>query len=286
MPELPEVETIKRGLTDVLPGKRLENLIITKPKMWQGRPASELYGQTVKVLNRVAKILIIHWSNNLSLLIHLKMTGQLIFVDSAGHSIAGGHPDDQFLVTQPSKYTHIIFHFEGGSNLYFNDMRQFGYAKLMSTDKLHDHSQIATIGVDPFSHEFSDVFLLEVLRKRPKTTVKQVLMDQTVIAGLGNIYTDESLFDAKILPNRKAASISKNEAKQLCQSIIKILDMGIRFGGTSYKDYVHHNGKKGTMQDHLQVYRRHGQPCKRCGTVIKRTVVGGRGTHFCPKCQV
>ena len=285
MPELPEVETLVRGLRDQLVGRSIIGVEIDKPKMWQGLPSSTLTNHAVTNMTRIAKLMVFSLSDNLSLLIHLKMTGQLIFVAKDGQKILGGHPDNQFAAEQPSKYTHITFSFSDGSKLFFNDMRQFGYAKLIHTNDLQQHKHIVTVGIDPFSSEFTAQFLFAQLQKRPKTTIKQVLMDQTVIGGLGNIYTDESLFDAKILPMRAAASITKEEANVLHASIIKILETGIQYGGTSYKDYVHHNGQKGTMQDHLMVCRRHGQACKVCGHALERTVIGGRGTHFCRTCQ-
>ncbi len=285
MPELPEVETLVQGLKDVLIGRRIVGVELHKPKMWQGKLSDEIKGHVIKDITRIAKLMVFSLSGDLKLLIHLKMTGQLIFEDKKGHMLGGGHPDEQFALQQPSKYTHIIFSFEDGSKLYFNDMRQFGYAKLISASELTQHKFVADIGIDPFVPQFTVDFLHQQLQKRPKITVKQVLMDQTVIAGIGNIYADESLFDAKILPTRKASAISEDETKELHQSILKILKKAIDFGGTSYKDFVHHSGKKGTMQDHLMVYRRAGQKCKRCGGTIKRIIIGGRGTHFCPDCQ-
>lgn len=285
MPELPEVEVLVRGLEGELIGRIIRHVEINKPTMWQGQGPANLIGQKIASIERVAKLIVISLSGGLSVLIHLKMTGQLIFTDQKGAKIAGGHPDDQFLASQPSKYTHVFFDFDDGSHLYFNDMRQFGYVKVVDSSKLLDHKHIATIGVDPFATEFTAKYLFDALQKRPKTTVKQVLMDQTVIGGIGNIYCDESLFEAKILPTRKANSITKTETVALRDDIIKTLEKGIKYGGTSYKDYVHHNGARGTMQDHLKVYRRYGQKCVRCGNVISRTIIGGRGTHFCAKCQ-
>ncbi len=285
MPELPEVEVLVRGLRDELIGRVIQSVQISKPKMWQGIESTDIIGKKINSIERIAKLIVISLSGGFSILIHLKMTGQLIFVDPSGAKIAGGHPDDQFLANQPSKYTHIVFDFDDGSHLYFNDMRQFGYVKVVNTSALLDHKHIATIGVEPFAPEFTFQYLFDALQRRPKTTVKQVLMDQTVIGGIGNIYCDESLFEAKISPKRKAASITEIESGNLHSSIIKTLEKGIKYGGTSYKDYVHHNGTKGTMQDHLQVYRRHGQKCLRCGNIISRTIIGGRGTHFCAECQ-
>lgn len=287
MPELPEVETLVRGLREVLIGREIHSLEIRKSTspMWHGKPHAELLGSHVMSISRAGKLLVLSFDHNLTLLIHLKMTGQLIFENPKGEMLGGGHPDDQFMAHQPSKYTYIIFSFSDGSQLFFNDMRQFGYAQLIDAKALAAHRHMATLGVEPLSTAFTSNFLYQTLQKRPKTTVKQVLLDQTAIAGLGNIYTDESLFDARILPSRRAASITKDEAAMLHKSIIKILEVGIRYGGTSYKDYVHHNGSRGTMQDHLCVYRRQGMPCKRCSTTIERIIIGGRGTHFCPNCQ-
>ncbi|MFA6081826.1 MAG: bifunctional DNA-formamidopyrimidine glycosylase/DNA-(apurinic or apyrimidinic site) lyase [Patescibacteria group bacterium] len=286
MPELPEVETLKNGLKTVLIGQKLASVQINKPKMWRGLSSDQLVNQTIQSIDRLAKMLVINWSNNLTLIVHLKMTGQLIFVDKAGEEIAGGHPDDQFVAKQPSKYTHIIFDFLSGDHLYFNDMRQFGYAHLIASDQLEqEHQQIANIGVDPFVADFTPEYLFKHFQDKPKTSVKQVIMDQSVVAGIGNIYADESLFEAKIAPTRPAKSITEVESTKLHQAIINILKLGINLGGTSYKDYVHHDGKKGTMQDHLKVYRRGGLPCVECGGKISRITIGGRGTHFCPHCQ-
>ncbi len=285
MPELPEVETIVQGLSSVLKGKTVATVEVRKQAMWRGRSADELKGKSVLQLRRMAKLILIDFSANLTVAIHLKMTGQLIYVDKQGDRIVGGHPDEQFMAAQPSKYSHIIFHFTNISTLYFNDMRQFGYVHLLPSSEVSQLSFVSTLGIDPLKQDFTPDYLYEQLHQRPKTTVKQVMMDQTVIAGIGNIYADESLFDARLLPMRKASSITEKEALVLHQSIIAILQKAIHYGGTSYKDYVHHNGQKGTMQDHLLVYRRHGSPCKRCGTTLKRTTVGGRGTHYCPHCQ-
>jgi len=285
MPELPEVETLVRGLSTVLLDRQIADITINQPKMWHGESPDQLRGRHITHIARVAKLLVFTLTADLTLLIHLKMTGQLIFVDKAGRALGGGHPDDQFGLNQPSKFTHVTFTFADGSHLYFNDQRQFGYAQVIKTAEVQKHKFIASIGTDPFTPQFTPEFLFEQLQKRPRTTVKQVVMDQTVIAGIGNIYADESLFAAKILPSRKAASISMDEAKTLHHVILEVLKKAIEFGGTSYSDFVHHSGKKGTMQDHLMVYRRNGQPCKACGTIIKRVTISGRGTHFCPHCQ-
>ena len=285
MPELPEVETIVRGLDSVLPNLTIKDIEINKPKMWQGLGSYQLIGKTIEHVRRISKMVIIQFSGELTLVTHLKMTGQLIFEDKKGQKIAGGHPDDQFMVSQPSKYTHIIYTFTNGSQLFFNDMRQFGYAKLVKTSDLSKLSQIEKRGIEPFDSAFTPDYLYQQLQKKRKSKVKQVLMDQSVISGIGNIYANESLFASGIMPNRLLAKVSKTELSRLHQQIVRILNMAVELGGTSYKDFVHHTGKKGTMQDHLMVYHRDKLPCNKCGTIIKRMVIGGRGSFYCDKCQ-
>ncbi len=285
MPELPEVETLVRGLKQVLPSLKVSNIEVNKPKMWQGLNRAELIGHAVTEVKRIAKMIVISFDDDLSLITHLKMTGQLIFEDKMGDKIAGGHPDEQFIATQPSKYTHITYSFSNGAKLFFNDMRQFGYAKLVKTSELGKLKQIESGGIEPFDKDFTSEFLYTALHKKPKTKIKQAIMDQTVISGIGNIYANESLFNANIMPDRLSEDVSTGESGKLYSEIVKVLNMAIELGGTSYKDFVHHTGKKGTMQDHLMVYHRDKLPCLKCGNVIKRIVIGGRGSYFCDKCQ-
>lgn len=285
MPELPEVETIVRGLNSVLPNLIVRDIEINKPKMWQGLDRLQLIGKKVEEVRRISKMIVMRFNGGLTLITHLKMTGQLIFEDKKGEKIAGGHPDDQFMANQPSKYTHITYVFINGSRLFFNDMRQFGYAKLVKTSKLSELSQIEKKGIEPFDEAFTADFLYRQLQKKPKSKVKQVLMDQTVISGIGNIYANESLFASGIMPNRLSDKVSETESGWLHRQIVRILNMAVKLGGTSYKDFVHHTGKKGTMQDHLMVYHRDKLPCNKCGNIIKRMVIGGRGSYYCDRCQ-
>jgi formamidopyrimidine-DNA glycosylase len=258
---------------------------VDKPKMWQGLSKGELTEHKIADVRRIAKMIVIGFEGDLSLITHLKMTGQLIFEDKKGGIIAGGHPDDQFTTSQPSKYTHIIYSFTNGAKLYFNDMRQFGYAKLVKTSELAKLKQIESSGIEPFDKGFTTEFLFNLLKKKPKNKIKQLLMDQTNISGIGNIYANESLFNAGILPDRLSATVTEKECSKLHQEIIKVLNMAVELGGTSYKDFVHHTGKKGTMQDHLMVYHRDKLPCLKCGNIIKRMVISGRGSFYCPACQ-
>jgi formamidopyrimidine-DNA glycosylase len=285
LPELPEVETLVRGLKQVLPGLRVSKIEVNKPKMWQGMGHDQLINHAIVDVRRIAKMIVIGFDEDLSLITHLKMTGQLIFEDKKGDKIVGGHPDDQFVATQPSKYTHITYSFTNGVKLFFNDMRQFGYAKLVKTSELGKLKQFESSGVEPFDKEFTAEFLYSALQKKPKVKVKQVLMDQAVISGIGNIYANESLFNAGIMPDRLSAFVTEVESNKLYEEIVKILNMAIDLGGTSYKDFVHHTGKKGTMQDHLMVYHRDKLPCLKCGNIIKRMVIGGRGSYYCSACQ-
>lgn len=284
MPELPEVETVVKGLSLVLPNLVIKSVEINKPKMWQGLDSNDLTGSKIISVRRVSKVIIINFDHGLTIMIHLKMTGQLIFVGN-GQKVIGGHPDNQVMAAQPSKYTHITFGFEDGSHLYFNDMRQFGYAKLIKSEELKNQNQIKNIGVEPFDDGFTTEFFQAALAGKPKKIIKQLIMDQSIISGLGNIYANESLFLARIAPTKLAGLISNEEAVELHKHIKEILEKAIMLGGTSYKDYVNHEGKRGSMQDELMVYHRKGLPCNICGTIIERIAFGGRGTYYCPKCQ-
>ncbi|MEI8143249.1 MAG: bifunctional DNA-formamidopyrimidine glycosylase/DNA-(apurinic or apyrimidinic site) lyase [Candidatus Berkelbacteria bacterium] len=289
MPELPEVETIRRGLLKRIVGKKIVDLSFDWPKSFQGDKA-EVIGQTVEGVERRAKVIQIRLSNDLSLLFHLKMTGQLIHQKLSTvycpltTDFAGGHPDHEWHHSQPNKHTRIIFTFDDGSKLFFNDMRKFGWCKVLTAQGVEALNQ--DYGLEPLDEGFTVFYLLEKAKRLPNRTIKQFLMDQTIAAGMGNIYTDESLFEAKISPLRRVKDIKSLEWPLLIATMKKVLDLGIKYGGTTDSDYVNAEGKKGGMQDYLKVYHKTGQPCVGdCGGVIERIVVGGRGTHFCPICQ-
>lgn len=268
MPELPEVETIRRSLASKIRGRKIKKVLILKPKMFRGDPKNIIETKVID-LQRRAKILFIKLSNNKYLMIHLKLNGQLIWLSEAKKTVPSG------------KTTHIIIFFDKG-RLFFNDLRQFGWIKIISDFK----KETAKIGVEPFSREFTVKYLSEVFCQS-KRAVKLVLMDQEKIAGLGNIYSSEALWEAKISPLRPSNSLESKEVKKLREAILKVLKEGIEYKGASAADqaYIQPLGEKGSYQEHLRVYQQDGEKCARCGGIIKRVKLGGRGTFYCPKCQ-
>ncbi|HEY8108840.1 MAG TPA: bifunctional DNA-formamidopyrimidine glycosylase/DNA-(apurinic or apyrimidinic site) lyase [Patescibacteria group bacterium] len=299
MPELPEVETIRKGLAEVLPGKRVRSFSVTLPKLFTAvRPAKrkDLVGAAVTGADRRGKALLIRFGSR-TLVIHLKMTGQLIFReaprgDAKGKIVlAGGHPipaianDRPDGMKLPGKVTHAVFTFDDGSRLFYNDLRQFGYLKLLSTDAVGNLLFIKTLGLEPLERSFTSAKFDALLKRRPKAKLKPLLLDQTVIAGLGNIYVDEALNLARIHPLRTAGSLTKTQRAALHPAIKKVLRDSLRAGGTSDNTYVTIRGARGDYLRRARVYHRTGEPCRRCGTPIERIVVAGRGTHLCPRCQ-
>lgn len=309
MPELPEVETIRRGLEKRIVGKTITDIEIKSPKNFLG-DKMDVRGLKVIKVERRAKVLAIRLEKDKNLLFHLKMTGQLIWRSpneisnyqlSVSNQIsnskyqktkkndldqfAGGHPDHSWHLPLPSSATAVIFTFGDNSKLYFNDLRKFGWCKVLSDEQLK-HVFTEEYGLEPFDPKFVPEYLMGLAKKIPNRKIKQFLTDQKIIAGIGNIYVDESLFAAKISPVRKVKDVTKAEWKKIIQSVKKILELGIKHGGTTDSDYVNADGEKGGMQNYLMVYRKVGQDCpNNCGDKIKRIVVGGRGTHFCPECQ-
>lgn len=295
MPELPEVETLKRGLGKALVGRKIKSAKVLWPKTVAPLSAPAFAKamarqRKIKSVNRQAKILIIDFVDSTALAIHLKMTGQLIFTPASAKAsawrskiISGGHPDDQMTEKQPSKYTRLIFEFTDGSHLYFNDLRKFGWVRLVDDSQLKDLTK--NIGVEPLSKFFTDQVLIDIFKRYPKRTIKQILMDQTLIAGIGNIYADESCFLAKLLPTRKSATLKPAQIKKLREKIIAILKLSVQKKGTSSRNYRRSDGSRGGFVPHLNVYGRAGLPCKVCGRPIQKIRHIGRGTHFCANCQ-
>ncbi|MDP3987842.1 MAG: bifunctional DNA-formamidopyrimidine glycosylase/DNA-(apurinic or apyrimidinic site) lyase [Candidatus Levybacteria bacterium] len=287
MPELPEVETIKLGLENKIVGLKVDDIEINVPKIFRGEK-DEVLGSKIKKLRRRGKLLIIDLNNGQSLVIHLKLTGQLVYhrdpSRSSGHA-AFGHPIPFAGSILPAKTTHVIFTFFDGSKLFYNDMRKFGWIKVVKTGDVEKLKEIQEYGPEPFTKEFTSEKFTKIL-SRKKSPVKLVLMDQTQIAGVGNIYANEALFLARVNPQRKSNELKENEIKKLYESLLKVLKEGIKYGGSSENAYVNALGEKGKMQDHFRVYARAGKPCpNKCGEVIKRISLGGRGTFYCAECQ-
>lgn len=294
MPELPEVETIRRGLAEVLPGKQITKFSVSLKKMFQSAPNApkRLTGRRVESVSRRGKLLMIKLDHDLTLLIHLKMTGQLIYREPVAGApggtklvLAGGHPIPTVGGALPSKVTHATFTFDDGSQLFYNDLRQFGYLKLVRDEDVRFVPIVATFGPEPLERAFTEKVLVERLRRRPTAKLKPLLLDQTFIAGLGNIYVDESLNLAKLHPLRRAGSLSPTQRRALYEAIKSVLRKSIKMGGTSDNTYVTIHGGRGDYLRVARVYHRTGEPCRTCGTPIKRMVVVGRGTHYCPRCQ-
>lgn len=288
MPELPEVETIRRELVSAVSGKTLKDFWSNWPKNVSPKPPAlkkKIVGCRVKAVKRRAKILLIELSNGLYLTIHLKLTGQLIYKLKTKNSqlIHGGHPQKGGLDNLPNKFTHHILTFTDGSKLFFNDLRKFGWIKLADQKALG--KLIEDSGVEPFDKAFTLAAYRKILERYPNQKIKQLLLNQALISGLGNIYVDESCFAARIRPTRNVRDVTKKEVNDLFRSIPKILKKAIDKKGTSADSYVQLDGKPGGMLPFLNVYGRGRLPCKRCKTPIAKIKLNGRGTHFCPNCQ-
>lgn len=289
MPELPEVETVRADLALALKNKKIISLEILSKKSAQ--PSAEfllknLPGSSFLGAERLGKLLIFPLSKKLYLLVHLRMTGQLIYVDHSG-SKGGGHSDhgkpEKFsAISLPNKHTRIIIKLSGGANLYFNDLRKFGFLRLVDEKGLLTAKK--SFGVEPLAKEFSPAYLTKLLAGK-KQKIKPFLLDQKFIAGLGNIYVDESLFTAKIRPDRSVNSLSPLEIKNLHQAIQKIIKKAIKLRGTTFSNYLDSRGRKGNFSGQLQVYGRGGKNCLVCNKKILKTKLFGRGTHFCEHCQ-
>ena len=277
MPELPEVETIKRGLSKFIIKKKLTKTTILCAKSFVGTPVTG----TVKAIRRFGKALIIDLDNGKSLMIHLRMTGQLIY--DGKERFAAGHPSDNFIDELPNKQTRVVLEFDSGS-LFFNDQRKFGFIKAIDTNQVEQDAFIKKLAKEPWQMS-SDEFY-EKLQKHKNSPIKAVILDQTIICGLGNIYADESLFMSKIHPATKAGALTKKEASTLLSMAAKAMDTAIASGGSTMKDYVKADGTKGDYLDKFaQIFNRTGKPCLVCGTKIEKIRVAGRGTHICPNCQ-
>lgn len=289
MPELPEVETVRRGLADLIIGKTVKWVENDNPKSFPNTSEDVkqfLISAKVIGVHRRAKVLMIDLSSNYSLMVHLKMTGQLVFVALGQDRFGAGHPTDSLVGELPDKSTRVTITFEDGSHLYFNDQRKFGWMRLMPTEEIKNTPFMQKVGPEPLEDSFLPEVLAERLLRKKKSNIKAALLDQTVIAGIGNIYADEALWGAKIHPARLVGSLTKKELASLYTEIRDILNLSIQKGGSTNKNYVNAEGKRGSYMDFAKVFRREGQQCFRCGGEVRKIRVAGRGTHVCPNCQV
>ena len=288
MPELPEVEVVKLHLEQKLLHKTITKIEILTPKSFVGDPKL-VEGQKIVKFSRLGKQLSIYLSNHLVLLIHLKMTGQLILSPLSskgvpeGRGILMGHPTKDALLNLPNKSTRIIFYFKNFI-FYFNDQRKFGWVRLYSSKALKLYQ--SNLGLDIFDPDFSPKYLYSQLQKS-RRPIKIILLDQHYFAGIGNIYACDALFLAGIHPRTPSNKISRSKALKLHQSLLSIMRQSVLAGGSTARDnqYLRPDGTKGQNQFFFRVYQRKGEPCLNCGTKIEYLKIGGRGTFFCPHCQ-
>jgi len=286
MPELPEVETVRRGLSSLIIGKTIKSETHDTEKGFPNTEAdvrSFLIDATIIDIRRRAKVLMIDLSTGYSLLIHLKMTGQLVFVGDT--RFGAGHPNDSVVNILPDKSTRVTVQFTDGSALYFNDQRKFGWVRLLPTIEIPNIDFMQKVGPEPLAKEFTAKEFMQRFSRRSKTNIKAALLDQSVVAGVGNIYADESLWGAKLHPQRLVSSLSEQEFETLYNELRSVMNIAIEKGGSSNHTYVNAEGKKGSYMNFARVFRREGLACPRCGTTIEKMRVAGRGTHICPYCQ-
>lgn len=280
MPELPEVETVRRGLLPAMEGRVIVAAQVNRPDLrWPlpERMAERLTGARVAQLRRRSKYILADLSTGESLLIHLGMSGRMLV---SGVMLGDYHLDHP----APQKHDHVVLEMEGGARVTFNDARRFGAMDLVRTDREAAHWLLAGLGPEPFGNEFNEDYLVSTLKER-KSPIKTALLDQHVVAGLGNIYVSEVLFRAGIDPRRPASRISARRVATLVPLVREVLSEAIEAGGSSLRDHRQADGELGYFQHSFRVYDREDAPCPSCGAGIKRIVQSGRSSYFCPACQ-
>ena len=273
MPEMPEVETIRRSLADKVEGRYIIKVDIRLTRLIKWPEVVDFAGyilhRTITRLERKGKYLVFHLKGGMALVIHLRMTGRLFLAV----------PD-----MSPDRFTHVVFHLDNGNQLLYADTRTLGTIYAMEESELGRIAGLTSLGPEPLSKEFTLEYFRRLTQYR-KGRIKALLLNQKLVGGLGNIYVDEALAIAGIDPDRTACSLTADETEALYNAINQVIAEGIRHGGTTFRDYRDGTGRKGSYQHELFVYGRRGQPCRRCGTSIERKETAGRGTHFCPACQ-
>tara|TARA_B110000977_G_scaffold201094_1_gene294108 strand:- start:1223 stop:2074 length:852 start_codon:yes stop_codon:yes gene_type:complete len=282
MPELPEVETVRRGLAPVMEGVVIARADVNRPDLrwpFPAQMAERITGQRVERLRRRSKYVLADLSSGETLLIHLGMSGRMLI---------SGDPLGQFVHEHPAaeKHDHVVFHMENGARITFNDPRRFGAMDLMETAREAEHKLLAVLGPEPLSNDFHEAILVNALKGR-NMPVKSALLDQRIVAGLGNIYVCETLFRAGISPARKAGRIAAVRVAAMVPIIRDILGEAVEAGGSSLRDFRQADGELGYFQHSFDVYGREGQPCKTegCDAKITRIVQSGRSSFYCPQCQ-
>jgi len=286
MPELPEIQTIVNDLNKTILNKKIRKVeirLLKIAKCSDGNFCTVLKNSSFQKISRWGKYIIIQLSRKDEyLIVHLRMTGQIIYTNKE-KVIAGGHSEGKNKFDLPNKQTHLIIYFQDNSKLFYNDQRQFGFWQIANPKELKRVQD--KLGLDPLYKKFS-LSNFQKLLENKKGNIKAFLLNQKYIAGLGNIYTDESLFRAHILPSRKINTLTEKEIKELYKAIKNILTLSIKHRGTTFNTYVDAEGRKGRFIKFLKVYKKEGQICSRCHKgVIKKMKIAGRGTRYCPYCQ-
>jgi len=299
MPELPEVETIRLGLQRYIVGKTIQAVEVRLPKIVSGETKNIIGGKVINV-KRFGKGLVIDLDNGYSLAIHIKLTGQLIYQDEKVSKVSKV-AKEKIGGQLPNKWTHVIFKLKSqkskvkstsknskvknGQNayLYYNDLRQFGWIKIVRTSDVPMLPFFKELGPEPFKDLNLEKF--REIASKSNLSIKVMLMDQKKMGGVGNIYANDALFEARIDPRRKAKSLSATETEKLYNSILKVLKLGLEKHGATEINFVNVLGEEGRYQNYFLVYGRKGEPCKKCSSEIKKIKLGGRGTYFCPHCQ-
>lgn len=280
MPELPEVESIRIKLEKYLVDHKIEKVTVNDRRILK-RGEKKLKGGRVKKIRRFGKVLIIDLDNGYSAVTHVKLTGQFIYrgpklkkPPELSKKVYGG---------VSGKHTHVVFELDRGGKLYYNDYRRFGWIKIVETKKVKNMDFISKLGPEPLNGLTLEKF--KKIISSTKRSIKTLLMDQTRIAGIGNIYANDALYLAKIHPKKSADKLSKKEVKNLYEAINKVLKKGLKMGGSSEVAFVTPDGAEGEYQKHTLLYSKEGEKCLKCGGKIKKIKVGGRGTYLCPNCQ-
>ena len=271
MPELPEVETVRRGLEKLFLGKKISSIELRYPKMIKTdleEFQKELPGQIIQSMGRRGKYLLFYLSEKI-LISHLRMEGKYFY-----------YPDQ----VPERKHAHMMLHFENVGTLVYEDVRKFGTMELLAPELLESYFISKKLGPEPTKKDF-DLLTFQKALKKSKKPIKTHLLDQTLVAGLGNIYVDEVLWRAKVHPAKSSQTITKKEARAIHEQTISVLEQAVDKGGSTIRSYTNAFGENGTMQELHQVYDKAGLACSRCGTIIEKIQLGGRGTHFCPRCQ-
>ncbi len=297
MPELPEVETIRLGLSRKIIGLKIKEIEVLAPKSFLGDPKLAS-GQKILNIWRKAKILGIELDLSITLLFHLKMSGQLILVKNQNSKIKsqkynsklksedrfiGGHPTKDMVGELPNKSTRVVFTFSDGSKLYFNDQRRFGWIRVIEGEE--GLEVLEKLGPEPLEKEFTWQILKSNLINHKSLPIKVALLDQSIVSGIGNIYASEACFNAGVDPRKKVADLTDHEFESLHRGVQQVLRDGIKYGGSTKTHFVDAEGHKGYFLDHAFVYWKDRYPCKNCGTIIEKIQLRGRGTYFCPACQ-